>query len=78
MQLQIECSQSFEQRLCITCHQLFVMKQARVIVCNEQGKLQGDVCPTCLGKGFQWLNHQFERSNHPLQTNRLLEQIKVA
>jgi hypothetical protein len=60
MQFQIECKPLFEQRCCLICDRAFITKEARVIACNDQGTSQGEVCPTCLAKGYQWLNNRFE------------------
>jgi hypothetical protein len=62
MQLQIECNSSCEeQQLCWVCELPFKLKEARIIICDNQGTKYGDVCPDCLGKGFNWLSDRFER-----------------
>ena len=40
---------------------------AKILVCNDQGKQYGEVCPNCLGKGFDWLSDRFEQLNQPRQ-----------
>jgi hypothetical protein len=66
MQLQIECNPiPFQQQSCVVCGQLFKTTEAKVIICSNQGKKHGEVCPTCLGKGFNWLNQRFEQLNKP-------------
>lgn len=61
MQFQIECnSMPGNQNYCVICNTLFVTREAQVIVCNELGQIYGEVCPSCLGRGIQWLNEQFD------------------
>lgn len=68
MQLQIECNETLhQQKFCWMCDQLFETKEAKIIVCNDQGNRYGEVCPECLGKGFNWLNRRFELMNQPKQ-----------
>lgn len=53
MQLQIECNEILhQQKFCWMCDQLFEPKEAKIIVCNNQGNCYGEVCPECLEKGF--------------------------
>lgn len=62
MQLQLECNRTLgKQKSCLICETLFEMQEARVILCNDQGRHLGDVCPECLGKGLNWLNQRFNR-----------------
>jgi len=39
------------------------MSEAKVIVCNDQGKYYGEVCPHCLKQGFAWLSSRFDQLN---------------
>ncbi|MBE9167493.1 hypothetical protein IQ238_08155 [Pleurocapsales cyanobacterium LEGE 06147] len=60
MQLQIECnSMPGKQNSCVICNTLFVMQEARVIVCNDLGYTYGEVCPICLHRGMNWLSERF-------------------
>lgn len=62
MKLQIECNQApFQQQCCLTCNEIYEMVEAKVLVCNNQGKVYGEVCPHCLKKGFHWLSDRFEQ-----------------
>jgi hypothetical protein len=64
MQLQIECNHTPSQKQrCLTCNQIFEVKEAEVIVCDDQGKPCGEVCPQCLKRGYQWLSHRFDQIN---------------
>ncbi|NJP08239.1 MAG: hypothetical protein HC866_01155 [Leptolyngbyaceae cyanobacterium RU_5_1] len=64
MQLQLECNHApFQQQLCLICNQLFEMTEAKILVCNDQGKHYGEVCPKCLEKGFDWLSDRFDLLN---------------
>lgn len=65
MQLQIECSGARMQQPCWICDRPFERQEAQVILCNDQGVSQGEVCPHCLSKGFQWLNYRFEQLSKP-------------
>lgn len=63
MQLQIECN-SLKQgsQACCVCSQLFELGQAKIILCDEQGTARGEVCPSCVHKGFDWIKQEFECS----------------
>lgn len=66
MQLQIECNHApFKSQRCLTCNSLFEMAEAKVLVCNNQGKYYGEVCPNCLNEGFAWIRDRFEQLNQP-------------
>ena len=66
MQLQIECNHiPFQKHPCLICNQLFEMGEAKILVCNDQGKYYGEVCPKCLENGFDWLSDRFEQLNQP-------------
>ena len=39
------------------------MREARVILCNEQGDSYGDICPQCIAMGFNWIGNQLQRLN---------------
>jgi hypothetical protein len=66
MQLQVECNDRVgKHQVCWTCDRIFKMQAARVIICDDQGKNCGEVCPTCISKGYGWLNSQFERLTKP-------------
>jgi hypothetical protein len=61
MQLQIEYNKfPSKKSRCQLCGQSFAMKEAQVLVCNEQGESHGQVCASCIGRGFNWLQQQFE------------------
>ncbi|PSB18809.1 hypothetical protein C7B65_13610 [Phormidesmis priestleyi ULC007] len=71
MQLQIECNNLLHsQELCCLCEQSFECKEARVIVCNDQGSGCGNACPECISQGFSWIKTQFEQSNRSQRTGR--------
>ncbi len=62
MQLQVECnSLCSKQQLCWICNQTFKMREARVIVCDDQENSYGEICPQCLSRGFNWLEKQFQQ-----------------
>jgi hypothetical protein len=62
MQLQVECTGfSTVAQPCWVCKETFEMKEGRVIICDGQGDRYGEVCPECIGRGYSWLNNQFER-----------------
>jgi hypothetical protein len=64
MQLQIECATLPSQKYkCLICNQSFRPKDAQVLVCDEQGESQGEICSPCLGKGFGWIQQQFNLLN---------------
>ena len=64
MQLQIECNSLLKsQELCCLCKHPFECKEARVIVCNDQGSECGDACPVCISQGFSWIESRFEQLN---------------
>jgi hypothetical protein len=64
MQLQIECNNvPSQQQSCSICSQAFEMAEARIIVCNDQGKDCGEVCSICLSRGFDWLSDRFDQLN---------------
>lgn len=63
MQFQIECNSFLKNsQTCLTCNELFEMREARVIVCNERGDRYGDICPQCIGMGFNWIETQLQTS----------------
>ena len=62
MQFQIECNRIFKKhQMCLTCHEQFEMREARVIVCNEQGDSYGDICPQCVAMGFKWIGSKLQQ-----------------
>jgi hypothetical protein len=66
MQFQIEYNEvPLKTEQCLICDRLFEMTEAKVIICDDQGKSFGEVCPKCLKKGFGWLSDRFEQLNHP-------------
>jgi hypothetical protein len=66
MQLQIECNNiPFQQKSCWICNQPFETREAKVVICNDQGNDYGEVCPECLEMGFYWLSNRFEQLNQP-------------
>lgn len=65
MQLQVECNRILESSpLCLICGDTFEMQQARILICNDQGKSYGEVCPNCIHKGFGWISSQFEQLHY--------------
>ena len=72
MQLQIECNHSptLEQS-CILCRENFSSAKARVIVCNNVGSRFGDLCPTCLSKGPNWIWQELLAQNKTCQKSSL-------
>lgn len=66
MQLQIECNDAPRQKqLCLICDQQFQRREAKVIICNDQGKNYGEVCSLCLKEGFGWISDRFNQLNQP-------------
>jgi hypothetical protein len=65
MQLQVECNGTGKQLNCWTCDRSFEVQSARVLICNNHGTNCGEVCPHCLDRGFDWLNHRFEQLSQP-------------
>jgi uncharacterized protein CbrC (UPF0167 family) len=62
MQFQIECNSFLKNhQTCLTCNQQFEMMEARVIVCNEQGDSYGDICPSCIERGSNWVGAQLQQ-----------------
>ncbi|UBF30055.1 hypothetical protein K9N68_38340 (plasmid) [Kovacikia minuta CCNUW1] len=41
------------------------MTEAKVIVCSDQGKYYGEVCPNCLRAGFHWISDRVDQLNQP-------------
>jgi hypothetical protein len=71
MQLQIECNHlPSKQQSCCLCKRPFESREARVIICNEQGITYGDACPHCISQGFAWMKTQFELLSRPKVTVR--------
>lgn len=67
MQFQIECNRFLKNhQTCLTCDELFEMREARVIVCNEQGYSYGDICPQCIRMGSNWLGSQLQQLSRRL------------
>lgn len=72
MQFQIECNSTpFQTQLCLICDQQFEMTEAKVILCNDQGKSYGEVCPHCLKEGFTWISDRFTQLNQVKQPKKL-------
>jgi hypothetical protein len=64
MQLQVECQGSQGSwQTCWICNRAFKIREARVIVCSDEGINYGEVCPQCVHQGFDWLSERFERLN---------------
>ncbi|WP_281172805.1 hypothetical protein [Cylindrospermum stagnale] len=42
------------------------MKEARLIICDDQGEIYGDVCPECIARGATWIGNRLQQSNHKL------------
>jgi uncharacterized protein CbrC (UPF0167 family) len=62
MQFQIECNSFFRDfQTCLICNQQFEMKEARVIVCNEEGDSYGDICPHCIVMGSNWIGSKLQQ-----------------
>lgn len=71
MQFQIECNSLFlKQQQCVTCDRQFLMGEARVIACDEQGKCYGDICPDCISMGSSWVTNRFQQLNSKLSKNK--------
>jgi hypothetical protein len=71
IQLQIEYrNSSLNQGACCICEDSFEAKEAKVIVCDDQGDNCGEVCPTCISQGYGWIQDQFNHLNAPLQSVR--------
>ena len=74
MQLQIECSNlAFKKRQCLICKQSFIVKEARVILCDEQGEGYGELCSLCISKGFGWIQQRFDSLQNPQLLRSQLE-----
>lgn len=70
MQLQVECNDRVgKHQVCWTCDRVFKMQAAKVILCDDQGENCGDVCPTCISRGYGWLSSQFEQLTSPQKTS---------
>lgn len=62
MQLQLECNGTkIKQQICCTCKQQFDVKQARVILYDDQEQQYGELCSQCLHHGYDWIKQQFEQ-----------------
>ncbi|KAM3093365.1 hypothetical protein ACKFKG_19510 [Phormidesmis sp. 146-35] len=71
MQLQIECrNPSLKRSICCICDQSFEAKEARVIVCDDQGIGCGEVCSGCIHKGYGWINDRFSQLHVPVKSVR--------
>jgi hypothetical protein len=78
MQLQVECNGlTKKQQPCWACDRVFKSREARIIVCTDQGASCGEVCPDCLDRGFQWLQYRFDQLNRPQKTTRNRLQRKL-
>lgn len=66
MKFQIECNKFPNSQSCLTCRQQFQMKEARLIICNDQGEIYGDVCPECIARGATWIGNRLQQSNQKL------------
>lgn len=72
MQIQIECNNSpYQKQSCCICNHLYEMTEAKVIVCNDQGKYYGEVCPECLKNGFNWLSDRFDQITQVRKTIKI-------
>ncbi len=60
MQFQIECNTLKNNQMCLICNQLFQTREARLIVCSDQGDGFGDVCPECIARGAHWIKSQLQ------------------
>jgi hypothetical protein len=68
MQLQIECNHSPTlEKSCILCREKFSSAKARVIVCNDLGSSFGDLCPTCLSQGPNWIWQELRKQSNTHQ-----------
>ncbi|MES1022541.1 hypothetical protein ABN584_06535 [Gloeocapsa sp. BRSZ] len=60
MQFQIECNTLTNYQACFICHKQFQLKEARLIICNDQGDGYGDICPQCMAMGAFWIGNQLK------------------
>lgn len=76
IQVQIEFNASPKQCKCWTCSHSFEMQTARVSVCDARGDRYGEICPSCIAKGSDWLANrcqqltQFKPPIHPKRIKR--------
>ncbi|RCJ15920.1 hypothetical protein A6S26_06390 [Nostoc sp. ATCC 43529] len=61
MKFQIECNTAKNSQICLICQQKFMAKEARLIICNDQGEGYGDLCYQCIGKGGNWVQLQLQK-----------------
>lgn len=66
MRFQIECNKMPISQNCLICRQQFRMKEARLIICNDEGDSYGDVCPECMARGANWINSRLQQFSHKL------------
>lgn len=64
MKFQIECNRLPNAQSCLICHQQFQMREARLIICNDQGDSYGDACPDCIARGATWIGSHLQQSDH--------------
>ncbi|NJR49023.1 MAG: hypothetical protein HC780_05050 [Leptolyngbyaceae cyanobacterium CSU_1_3] len=77
IQFQIECrNSSLNQGACCICEHSFEAKEAKVIVCDDQGENCGEVCPTCISQGYGWIQEQFTHLSAPLPSVRKARTLK--
>jgi hypothetical protein len=63
MRFQLECNNLNKEQICLICNKQFQMREARLIICNNQGDSYGDVCPDCIAMGAKWIANQLQQSN---------------
>lgn len=66
MKFQIECNPGKISKICLICQQNSQTDEARLIVCNDQGKGYGDICHQCIAKGGDWVQFQLQKFSHQL------------
>ncbi|OUC16121.1 MAG: hypothetical protein B0A82_03415 [Alkalinema sp. CACIAM 70d] len=58
-----------EQLECVICHQKFIVPRIRRLLCNDEGLIQGDLCPHCLKLKTAAIQHKLRQ-----QSGQLLQQ----
>lgn len=65
MQLQVECNRTpGKSEICLVCNTPFVIEEAQIILCSDQGRSWGDVCITCVNQGLNWISERCDRLDH--------------
>ncbi|ARV59561.1 hypothetical protein BZZ01_13800 [Nostocales cyanobacterium HT-58-2] len=61
MQFQIECNTLKNNQMCLICNKPFETREARLIICSDQGDGFGDICPECIAKGASWIKSHLQQ-----------------